>query len=149
METSRARVFRRPTPKRAWDAAGMEMPSSFSKQPIRRALLVGSDQAALRVCHDVLGGLGFSIDTVASGIEAVIAARDGQPDVIVMDGQLRDVRGSEAIGWLRSNSALQTTPIIALVAKGEENPGVTRPTTMVRKPLSAAAVHRAVQEALD
>jgi CheY-like chemotaxis protein len=37
------------------------------------------------------------VDAVDSGVAAVMAARENKPDLILMDLQLRDVAGREAI----------------------------------------------------
>jgi len=43
---------------------------------------------------------------VDTDIAAVVAAREELPDLILLDIQLRDVPGHEAIKWLRSTAAL-------------------------------------------
>ena len=85
----------------------------------------------LRFCRDALKSSGFAVDAVDSGIAAVVAAREDLPDLIFVDVQLRDVPGREAIRWLRSNPALQSTPIIVLTTNAEDDavpgPYTTRP----------------------
>jgi DNA-binding response OmpR family regulator len=89
-------------------------PTASSDLPARRALVVGADSATLQRCRDALESSGFAADAVDSGIAAVVAARESPPDLVLVDVQLHDVPGREAIGWLRSNPALQLTPIIIL-----------------------------------
>jgi CheY-like chemotaxis protein len=113
----------------------------------RRALVVEADPAVLQVARVVLEGAGFAVDAVDSGIAALVAARDGRPDLIIMDQQLRDVSGREAIGWLRSNPALQETPIILLTAgtADEAVVALAQPGAALRKPASRAALQRTIQ----
>jgi len=94
---------------------------------------------------------GFAVDAVDSGIAAVVAAREDLPDLIFVDVQLRDVPGPEAIRWLRSNPALQSTPIIVLTAEAEDDAvlAVTRPNPSLRKPVSLAAIWRTIHEFLE
>ena len=123
----------------------------ISRQPIsRRALVVEADPAALRLCRNVLESSGFVVDTVDSGIAAVVAARQGRPDLILMDLQLRDVPGGEAIAWLRSNPALRSTPIIVITANGvdDDELAAALPGAALRKPLSSAAIRRTLQDVL-
>jgi two-component system cell cycle response regulator DivK len=121
------------------------------RQPMsRRALVVEADPVTLRLCRNVLESSGFVVDAVDSGIAAVVAARQGRPDLILMDLQLRDVPGGEAIGWLRSNPALQATPIILITSNGgdELELAAALPGASLRKPLSSSAIQRTLQEVL-
>jgi two-component system, cell cycle response regulator DivK len=127
------RLRRPPAPncsKDAIEAARVETPPTAScGLPPGRALVVGADSATLQLCRDALESSGFAADAVDSGIAAVVAARESPPDLVLVDVQLRDVPGREAIGWLRSNPALQSTPIIALTTNAEDDavPTVARP----------------------
>ncbi len=117
----------------------------------RHALLVDADAATNRICREVLEETGFAVHVVHSGIAAVVAARDRPFDLIVIDTQLRDVPGREAMEWLRSNPALRSTPLIALAssAEGRSNLFVARPGTLLRKPISVAMIRRAIHDLLN
>ncbi|HXP74226.1 MAG TPA: response regulator [Stellaceae bacterium] len=113
----------------------------------RLALLVDGDPVSVRLCRETLERMEFVIERVDSGVAAVVAARGRAPDLILMDFQLRDVTAGETIGWLRSNQALTSVPIIVLgIADGSRLP-VKDPRAMVAigKPLSPAAIERAVR----
>jgi len=114
----------RPAPVRASVSASDASPSE--DRPLRRALVVEAEPVTLQLCRDTLENSGFVVDAVESGIAAVVSAREGLPDVIVMDVQLRDVPGREAIAWLRSNPALRSTPIIVLTANAEDEASVAK-----------------------
>jgi len=116
----------------------------------RRALVVEAEPATLRQCRDVLESCGFLVDAVDTGLAALVAARAGLPDLILLDLQLRDVPGREAIEWLRSNPALRSTPIIVLntSADDEANLAGILPGAMLRKQASSAALRRSIQELL-
>lgn len=124
-------------------AAVLPSPAPPSKQACRRALVVGADQSTLRLCRDVLESAGFVVDDVESGIGAVVATREELPDLILMDLQLRDVPGREAIGWLRSNPALRSTPIVVLTTNADATADLA-----LRKPISRATVQRMIHEVL-
>lgn len=116
----------------------------------RRVLVVESEPATLQLCRTVLEGSGFVVDAVDSGIAAVVAAREKCPDLILMDMQLRDVPGREAISWLRSNPALRSTPIIILTDYADDEAGLaaTLPGASLRKPLSPTTIRRTIREVL-
>jgi CheY-like chemotaxis protein len=115
----------------------------------RRALVVDTDPVTARACRTALEAMGFIIERVDSGVAAVVAARGRVPDVILMDTQLRDVSAAEVIGWLRSsNLALASIPIVVIGTIDGSRLAVrdSRVTATLRKPLSSAAVERAVRE---
>ena len=117
-------------------------------KPWRHALLAGSDPTTCQLCTDVLEALGYSVTAVESGVAAVTAALQHQPQLIILDMQLRDVSGLEAMAWLRAQLALQATPAIMLSASAKDaRPGLGRATTLLEMPLSRFAVERAVRDA--
>jgi CheY-like chemotaxis protein len=136
------------------DVAGVNIASRLSSnegsRATRRALVVGVDSATLRLCRDVLERAGLAVSSVDTGIAAVIAARENRPDLILMDGQLRDVPGREAIRWLRSNPGLQVTPVIFLAATTEDGTARSRdwPDPVLPKPVSPGALLRTLREVL-
>jgi CheY-like chemotaxis protein len=143
-----------PATERAEDAVGALSATGTSSPTApdvlqRRALVVESDPVTLRLCRDVLESSGFVVDAVDSGIAAVVAARKGRPDLILMDLQLRDVPGGETIAWLRSNPALRSTPIIVITANaGDHAAFAAGPGATLRKPLLPATIRRTIDEML-
>ncbi len=138
--------------KDAIEAANVETPQKASSGlPARRALVVGADSATLQLCRDALESSGFAADAVDSGIAAVVAARESPPDLVLVDVQLRDVPGREAMRWLRSNPALQSTPIIFLTTNAEDDvvPTLARQYASLPKPVSPAAIRRTIREVLN
>jgi len=123
--------------------------TSPSPESPKRALLIEPNSGTQKLCCHVLERAGFAVDTVVSGIQAVVSARSHQPDLILMDLQLPDVPCRQAIDWLRSNPALRFTPILVLNgASGEgDNFADASPVSVIPKPLSAQSVQRAIQQA--
>ena len=74
-----------------------------------RALVAIAEPSSVCLCREVLEKDGFLVETVDSGIGTVVAVRERLPQIILIDLQLRDVPGREAVGWLRSNPALQSS----------------------------------------
>ncbi|HEY8030909.1 MAG TPA: response regulator [Methylocella sp.] len=123
----------------------MLSPMTPSARPHRRALIVGADPATLRSCSDALESSGFGAHAVDTGIAAVVAAREELPDLILIEVQLSDVPGREAIKWLRSIPALQFTPIIVLTAEAVDDE-ICPPAPSLRKPVSPSAIWRTIHE---
>jgi CheY-like chemotaxis protein len=111
-----------------------------STLPVRRAVVAGVDDPSLRLCRYVLERAGFHVDSVESGIAALMAARQGHPEFIVLDLQLRDVSSREAVSWLRSNAELVATPIYVLTANAQEEAGLSPLSKPLRKPVTDAAI---------
>jgi CheY-like chemotaxis protein len=118
--------------------------------PARRALFVGADQASLQQCRHILEELGFAVDPAESGVAALVAVRKRAPDLIVVERQLRDVAAAEAIGWLRSNPALRSTPVIVLTTGVEDDGDMAAiaPGASLPKWSSLAAMRRTVRRVL-
>lgn len=89
--------------------------------------------------------MGFTGQTVDSGVAAVVAARSQVPNLILIDLQLRDVSASETIGWLRSNQQLAVVPVIVL-GSADRSRRLSRDIHSVTKPLSSSAIERAVSD---
>jgi DNA-binding response OmpR family regulator len=115
----------------------------------RHALVVDTDPVTARACREALEGMRFVIERVDSGVTAVVAARRRVPDIILMDAQLRDASAAEVIGWLRcANLALAGVPIIVIGTIDRSQFAVrdSRVTISLRKPLTLAAIERAVRD---
>jgi CheY-like chemotaxis protein len=102
------------------------------------------------LCRDILERSGFAIEVAGSGIAALTSARERHPDLIVMDLQLPDVPGREFIGWLRDVAVLRSTPIVVFAGATGETTDLAHlgPNALLRKPVSALVIHRAIREAL-
>lgn len=88
----------------------------------RSALVVESDAGNASVVSQSLRNLGFCVNSVVSGVEAVIAARKKPPTVIFIAIQLRDVGGLDLAMWLRANPTLQSVPIVAMHSTDDDTP---------------------------
>jgi CheY-like chemotaxis protein len=140
---------RRPPSKPALQVRQAKGTSHADGRPLRRALLVGPD-AVILACRTTLEGADFAVDQEDSGMGAVMSARAARPDLIVIDQQLRDVTGDEAIRWLRSNPELAATPIIVLTAGAadDKTAAACAHCSALRKPFSPDAMRRAIRDAL-
>lgn len=82
-----------------------------------RILLVDDEPALLEAVGYTLRREGYDVSMVATGVDALTAARSGQPDLVVLDVMLPGMDGLQVCRALRSES---NVPILLLSAKGEE-----------------------------
>ena len=157
MKPSATRAGPKPTMER--DSAAHESTGNPASVPARalrprearRALVVEADPGTRKVCQAALNRCGMVADMVDNGVAAVARARRNQPDVIIMDLQLRDSAGLEVIQWLRSNPALRSTPVIVLTTSARD---LARSESwsvgaVLLKPVSAETMASAIRDVID
>ena len=79
-------------------------------------LLVEDNPRNLKLARDVLEYAGFVVTAVTTGEEALAAAQDGMPDVILMDIQLPGIDGHAALRQLRGDPRTAGIPVVAVSA---------------------------------
>jgi two-component system cell cycle response regulator DivK len=82
----------------------------------RRILIVEDNELNKKLLRDLLAAHGYETLETSDGLDAINLARDGQPDLILMDIQLPDVSGLEVTRWLRDDDRTKRIPIIAVTA---------------------------------
>ena len=88
---------------------------------MRPLVLIVEDQEALvTMLKYNLEGVGFRVNTAGDGEEALVAAAEEVPDLILLDWMLPLMSGIEVCRQLRSKPETKRVPIIMLTARGEE-----------------------------
>jgi two-component system phosphate regulon response regulator PhoB len=88
---------------------------------VRPLVLIVEDQEALvTMLRYNLEGAGFRVNTAGDGEEALVAAAEEVPDLILLDWMLPLMSGIEVCRQLRSKPDTRRSPIIMLTARGEE-----------------------------
>jgi len=83
-------------------------------------LIVEDQEALVTMLRYNLEGAGFRVNTAGDGEEALVAAAEEVPDLILLDWMLPLMSGIEVCRQLRSKSETKRVPIIMLTARGEE-----------------------------
>ncbi|MGR3756194.1 MAG: phosphate regulon transcriptional regulator PhoB [Tranquillimonas sp.] len=85
-----------------------------------RILVVEDEPAQREVLAYNLEAEGFAVSRAGSGDEALLAAAEDAPDLIVLDWMLPGVSGIEVCRRLRLRAEMRDVPIIMLSARSEE-----------------------------
>jgi two-component system cell cycle response regulator DivK len=83
-------------------------------------LVVEDNERNMRLFRDVLQAAGHRTLEATTGEEAVELATEHCPDVVLMDIQLPDIDGLEALGRLRADERTRAMPVLALTAQAME-----------------------------
>jgi len=83
-------------------------------------LVVEDNEKNMKLFCDVLQATGYRTLQATTGGEAVALAAEHSPDLVLMDIQLPDFDGVEALGRLRADSRTASLPVLALTAQAME-----------------------------
>jgi len=91
-------------------------PESSEPPPPGLILLAEDNEANISTMSSYLGAKGYHLILAKNGAEAIALARSQRPDLILMDVQMPEMDGLEAIRHIRDDRDLADVPIIALTA---------------------------------
>jgi PAS domain S-box-containing protein len=91
-------------------------PIQRTSPSLATVLLVDDNESNIMSVGDFLDSLGYKMVYAYTGREALEKVRENSPDVILMDIQMPDMDGLDAIRHLRLIPGLADTPVIALTA---------------------------------
>jgi len=84
--------------------------------------MVDDDALNVRLVQRVLEARGFSVESAASGMEALAAIDRRRPDVIILDIMMPGMTGAEVLDRVKASPRLASIPVIMLTAKeGDED----------------------------
>jgi two-component system, cell cycle response regulator DivK len=82
-----------------------------------RVLVVEDNEKSMKLFRDVLQATGYRTVEATTGAEAVELAAEHGPDLVLMDIQLPDLDGAEALSRLRADVRTASIPVLALTAQ--------------------------------
>ena len=85
-----------------------------------RILVVEDNEKNMKLFRDVLEASGYRTMEATTGGQAVELAIEHGPALVLMDIQLPDIDGVEALGRLRANARTASIPVLALTAQAME-----------------------------
>ena len=83
-------------------------------------LVVEDNKKNMKLFRDVLQVTGYRTLEATTGGRAVELATEHRPDLVLMDIQLPDIDGVEALGRLRADERTASLPVLALTAQAME-----------------------------
>jgi CheY-like chemotaxis protein len=104
--------------------AGLKFPgeAADSTNVGLHVLVVDDDELSRTLVARVLESHGLAVETVTSGVEALVALDRRRPDVIVLDIMMPGMSGAEVLDRVKSSPRFSAIPIIMLTARaGDED----------------------------
>ena len=80
-------------------------------------LVVEDNQKNMKLVRDVLQASGYRTLEATTGSEGVKLALANRPDLVLMDIQLPDINGVEALRRMRGDERTASVPVLALTAQ--------------------------------
>jgi two-component system, cell cycle response regulator DivK len=85
-----------------------------------QVLVVEDNERNMKLFRDVLQASGFRTLEASTGERAVELALEQAPDLVLMDIQLPDIDGIEALRRLKADERFAPVPVVALTAQAME-----------------------------
>ena len=82
-----------------------------------RILVVEDNEKNMKLFRDVLGATGYRTLEATTGGQAVAVATELAPDLVLMDIQMPEVDGVEALRRLRADERTAAIPVFAVTAQ--------------------------------
>ena len=89
--------------------------------PLKKILLVEDDDALANVYLMRLQAEGFDVRRVANGEDALAAAREYKPNLILLDAMMPKISGFDVLDILRNTTETANIKIIMLTALSQES----------------------------
>ena len=79
-------------------------------------LIVEDNDKNMKLARDVLQAKGYATLEAVNGLDGVALALQHRPDLILMDIQLPDINGFEAMQRIRADAGCVAIPVVAFTA---------------------------------
>jgi PAS domain S-box-containing protein len=115
-----------------------------------RILVADDDPMNVKLLKKLLSSSGYETYTAMNGAEAVKAAIQELPDLILLDVMMPEMDGIEACRHLKANPQTQNIPVIFISGAGNERMGLqSGAVDYIRKPFSPAIIKARVKNHLE
>ena len=116
----------------------------------KKALVVDDNGNNLMLEKDLLEVAGFEVFVAENAAGGIAIARKENPDIIIMDMRLPDMRGSQAASILREDKETRDIPIVFVTASvmgegGEEIKTITN-SGFIGKPIKTRTFAKEISE---
>jgi len=95
--------------------------SGSQKRRIPKVLLVDDDPTTRNIISHFLRREEFIVEKAADGNDGLAKARNGRPDLLIIDAVVPGLSGFELLTFLRKDAATAAIPVLMLSALGEED----------------------------
>ena len=116
----------------------------------KRILVVEDQEDNRQILRDLLATAGYDMIEAEEGVQAIAAASEHRPDLILMDIQLPELDGYEATRRIKADPALNAIPIIVVTSyalSGDEDKArAAGCNAYVAKPYSPRALLAKIRE---
>jgi two-component system cell cycle response regulator DivK len=116
----------------------------------KRILVVEDQEDNRQILRDLLANAGYDMIEAEDGQQAIVAAAEHRPDLILMDIQLPMLDGYEATRRIKADPALNKIPIIVVTSYAlsgdEEKARAAGCDAYVAKPYSPRALLAKIRE---
>jgi len=120
---------------------------------LAKILIVEDNALNIKLFCDLLAAHGHKPEAVTDSRNALDAARQFEPDLVITDIQLPHVSGLDLIRLIRKDENLQSVPIMAVTAYSargdEERIRAAGAQAYVSKPISVVNVAQTIEELLE
>ena len=117
---------------------------------MKKVLVVDDNGSNLMLEKDLLEVAGFEVFVAENASSAIAIAKKEQPDVILMDVRLPDMRGSEAAQILRQDKKTRDIPIIfvtaSVMAEGKEEIKNITNSGFIGKPINTRTFAKEISQ---
>ena len=79
-------------------------------------LIVEDNEKNMKLARDILQAKGYRTLEAVNGTDGVALALAHRPDLVLMDIQLPDIPGTEALARIRADASLAAVPVLAVSA---------------------------------
>ena len=116
----------------------------------QKALVIDDNGSNLMLEKDLLEVAGFEVFEAENAASGIAIARKEQPDIIIMDVRLPDMRGFEAARILRQDKETCDIPIVfvtaSVMAEGKEEINAITNSGFIGKPINTRTFAKKISE---